>query len=108
MSAGMFDKRIVIKRLTKTSDNYGGTTSTIADFKTVWAHLKETNGNIDIENGRQKRTVEVELMFRKKTADQIDDNDVLQIENVTGTFRINSRFDSLNDFETTIKASKIG
>lgn len=108
MRAGKYNKRVAIKRLTKSSDGYGGTTSTMTTQSEVWAHLKEINGGIDLENGRQKRMIEIELVFRKKTASQINDNDVLEVSNLDGNFRINNRFDNVIDFETTIKASKVG
>lgn len=108
MRAGKYNKRVSIKRLTKSSDGYGGTTSTMTTQSVVWAHLKEINGGIDLENGRQKRMIEIELVFRKKTASQINDNDVLEVSHLDGNFRINNRFDNVIDFETTIKASKVG
>jgi len=107
MQAGNFNKRIKIKRLAKTSDGYGGTTSTITTYKEVWAEFEELNASVGLNEGRQKQELSVEFKMRKRTADLITENDTLEIEGISGTFRINGRFQSTLDQYTTIKATKI-
>lgn len=108
MDAGKLDTRVEVKRLSKTSDNYGGTTSTVSTYSTIWAHKKEVSGEIVQENGKRRREVELELIVRKRTADTILDTDLLRIEGVSGDYRINGKYDSEHKYFTTLKALKIG
>lgn len=108
MDAGKLDTRVEIKRQSKTSDSYGGTTSTLSTYSTIWANKKEVSGEIVQENGKRRREVEVELIVRKRTADTITDTDILRIEGVSGDYRINGRFDSTHKYFSTLKATKIG
>ena len=107
MDAGKLDTRIQIRRLTKTADTYGGYTSTTATASTVWAYKRETSGDISQENGKRRRELDIELVVRKKTADDILNTDLLKIENVSGEYRINGKFESGYKYFTTIKATKI-
>ena len=107
MNAGKLNTRIEVKRLTKTSDGYGGTTSTNATVETLWANKKDVKGDITATEGKRGRSVEVELELRKKAADQILDNDLIKIEGKDGLYRINGIFDSKQDFFTVIKATKL-
>lgn len=106
MNAGKLDKRILIKRQSKTPDGFGGFTSTNATNNTIWANLNYTSGSIDNKNGRKKRNLQVELLIRKKTAENILITDLLQIENVNGFFQINDMYDSNYKYYTTIVATK--
>jgi len=107
MNAGKLNTRIEVKRLTKTSDGYGGTTSTNATVETLWANKKDVKGDITATEGKRGRSVEVELQLRKKAADQILDNDLIKIEGKDGLYRINGIYDSKQDFFTVIKATKL-
>lgn len=107
MQSGRFNKRILIKRLSQTSDNYGGTTSTISTYQEIWAEFEEIKADVELSQGRQKQKLSVEFNVRKRTADLFDENDVLEIEGVSGQFRINGMFQSKLDKYTKINATKI-
>jgi len=107
MDAGKLDTRIAVVRLTKTADQYGGYTSTEATVATYWASLTYVNGDIKSENGQRQHFVGIELMMRKKTADEIQDQDLLQVEGSEPKYRINSIVETDQDFYTTITATKI-
>lgn len=114
MASGRLDTRVTIKRLSTTSDGYGGTTSTISDYKTIWARKTEASkyqvngsGRIEMNNGRISRFIEIELLVRKRTADLIQNDDILNIEGDTATYRVNSIYESSKDFYKIVKATKI-
>lgn len=108
MDAGKLDTRVEVKRLTKTADGFGGTTSTSAVNSTIWANKKETSGEIVQENGKRQQYLEIELTVRKKTADTILKTDLLAISGVSGNYRIKEIYDSIHKYFSTIKATKIG
>ena len=108
MDAGKLDTRVEVKRLTKTADGFGGTTSTSAVNSTIWAYKKETSGEIVQENGKRQQYLEIELTVRKKTADTILKTDLLAISGVSGNYRIKEIYDSIHKYFSTIKATKIG
>jgi len=108
MITANLDTRINVRRQTKTSDGFGGNTSTIATVKTVWANKKEKSGEMVVKNGRSKKHIEIELIVRKKTADTILDTDFLQIDGQTGDFQITEKYDNIHKYFTTIKATKVG
>jgi len=93
MDAGKLDSRILIKRLTKTSDGFGGFTSTNATEATIWANLKFNSGDVNQKNGKRNRDLEIEIIVRKKTADTIEITDLLQIENQAGFYNIRDKYD---------------
>lgn len=107
MDAGKFNTQIDVIRLTKTADQFGGFTSTEAVVATVWAGLEYTKGEIKSENGQRQHFVGIELKMRKRTADTIQDQDVLQVEGAGPKYRINSIVESSQDFYTTLTATKI-
>jgi len=107
MDAGKLNTRVEVKRLTKTPDGFGGTTSTSATAETFWAHKKDIKGDVTATEGKRGRSVEIELELRKKAADQILDNDVIKLEGKSGLYRINGFYDSKQDFFTIIKATKL-
>ena len=107
MDAGDFNTRVEIKRLAKTSDGYGGTTSTLSIYDTVWAKKTDKSGDISSNNGRRKINDEIELVIRKKSADQIENDDLIKIEGEAGEFRITSLFDSQHRYYTAITAVKL-
>jgi hypothetical protein len=75
--------------------------------RTVSGGLHQPNQPIEQEGGLRQRKLEIELQFRKKTADQILDSDILQFDGASEKMRINDRIDSVEDFFTTIKATEI-
>ena len=107
MDAGKLDTQISIIRLTKTADEFGGFTSTEATVATYWASLTYKDGNITSENGQRQHFVGIELVMRKKTADEIQDQDLIQIEGAGAKYRINSIVETDQDFYTTLTATKI-
>lgn len=107
MNAGKLNTRIEVKRLTKTPDGYGGTTSTNATVETLWANKKDVKGDITATEGKRDRSLQIELEMRKKAADQILDNDLIKLEGKDGLYRINGFYDSEQDFFTVIKATKL-
>jgi len=107
MNAGKLNTRVEVKRLTKTPDGFGGTTSTTATVETLWANKKDMKGDISDTEGKRGRSAMIELELRKKAADLIQDNDILKIENKPGNYRINGIYDSDQDFFTVIKATKL-
>ena len=107
MNSGKLNTRVLIKRLSKTSDGYGGSSSTISTYKTIWANKKEKSGEIQMSNGKINRYIEIELIVRKRTADEILNNDILQIDGNSSTYRVNGIFESKQDFYKIIKATKI-
>ena len=46
MQVGNLNTRVLVKRQTKSSDNFGGFTATTATEYTIWAEVKETSGEI--------------------------------------------------------------
>ena len=107
MDAGKLDTQIAVIRLTKTQDEFGGFTSTETTVATYWASLTYVDGNIKSENGQRQHFVGIELMMRKNTADEIQDQDLLQVEGAGPKYRINSIVETSQDFYTTITATKI-
>ncbi len=106
MSAGDLNSRIVVKRQSKAADNYGGFTSTLSTQATIWGSVKQIKGAIDKQTGRRSRSVEVEIIVRKKAADDINDSDVLVINDESENYVINEMFEHDRNFYTTIKATK--
>jgi head-tail adaptor len=107
MDAGNLDTRIAVVRLTKSQDEFGGFTSTEAIVATYWASLTYVDGNIKSENGQRQHYVGIELKMRKRTADEIQDQDLLQVEGAGPKYRINSIVEHKQDFYTTITATKV-
>lgn len=107
MDAGKLDTRVVVKRLTKSADGYGGFSSTKATVSTIWAFKKDISGDINSDNVHRKIYTDIELIVRKKTAETIQDTDILQIEGTSNEYRINAMFDSSHKYYSTIKAIKI-
>jgi head-tail adaptor len=108
MDAGKLDTRVLILRKAKVSDGFGGTTSTESTALTIWAKKKDKRGEVKSVNSQRKLYTEIELVVRKKTADNLNYTDVIQIENESDKYRINEFFDSQEKYFTTIKATRIG
>lgn len=108
MNAGKLNKRAVIKRSNKTDDGYGGWTSEIVDVAEVWCDFKETESVVSDANGSVNNLIGADLVMRKKTAENIQIGDTLMVYGSVTLWRINSVMDSVNDFFTTFKCSRIG
>lgn len=106
MNAGKLDKRVLVKRQSKSADGFGGFTSTLGTQTTIWAMVNYTSGDVSTKNGKRDRNLVIELTVRKKTADDIATTDLLEIENVSGQFQINNMFNSNYKYYTTITATK--
>jgi len=106
MNASKLDTRVLVKRQSKTADGFGGFSSTLATQTTIWANVRFTDGDVTTKNGKRDRNLVIELMVRKKTAENISTTDLLEIENESGQFQINSMFNSNYKFFTTITATK--
>ena len=107
MNAGKLKNRITLKRLTRVSDNYGGYNSTLADVKTLWCDLKEVSGDIKMENGMREHRIYVEMIIRKKTADDIQVGDIFIREGESAQYRINEMYQSELNYYVQLKATKI-
>lgn len=106
MRAGDLDTRVLVKRQSKTADGFGGFTSTLSTQTTIWASVNYTDGDITTKNGKRDRNLVIELIVRKKTADNIATTDLLEIENESGQYQINTMFDSKYKYFTSITATK--
>ena len=82
MNAGKLDKRVLIKRQTKTSDGFGGFTSISATQNTIWANVSFTKGDVTLTT------------------------DLLQIENISGLYQINDMYDANYKYYTKLIATK--
>lgn len=107
MDASILKQRIIVKRLTKTADGYGGWTSTKATVGTYWCQAKEVSGDISAKNGIRLKETEVELTLRKETAFLIQFEDVLQIEGSNVEYRLNSAFQLVENFWSKAKITAI-
>ena len=107
-TASLLKQRILIKRMSKTSDGFGGTTNGgYVTIDTVWCRVQETKGNIDEKMGIRLLSTEIEITIRKETADLIANEDVLQVEGFAALYRINSNFQTFENFWVKMTATKI-
>jgi head-tail adaptor len=107
MNPGKLNDRITVKRLTRVADGFGGYNSTLADVTTAWCDFKQKAGEIEMVDGKRQRSIEVELIMRKKTADSISVGDIFVQENQTDKFRINEMFESELKYFVKVKATKV-
>jgi head-tail adaptor len=107
LTSGDLKQRIIVSRLTKTADGYGGWTSTTAVIGTYWCRVLETSGDISAKNGIRSLETKIEIMIRKPTADIIQNQDILQVEGDASTYRINSGYQTIENFWVKITATKI-
>lgn len=107
MDAGQLNTRLQVIRQVKTADGYGGNFSTEQVVKTIWAKKTEQSGNIGFEDGQRRHFIQTEFIIRKKTAENILDNDILQVEGETNRYRFNSKFEYVDDFFIKIIGTKI-
>jgi len=103
MDAGKLNKRVLIKRQAKTSDGYGGTTSTLSTTATVWAKINEKQGKIEEKNFKRGRYLEADFIMRSKTVtENITDDALLQIQGESKYYRITEIFEHRDKYYTTI------
>lgn len=108
MDAGKLNTRIVVKRLVKTSDNFGGFTSAESTLKTIWANKKEIGGEVKTENGKRSRYLTSEFTVREKAVDNVIINDLILVEGETDPYRINDLVQTDDEDYVIIKATKNG
>ena len=107
-TASILKQRILIKRMAKSDDGYGGTTpGGYVTIDTVWCRVQETKGDIDERIGIRLKSTEIEITIRKETADLIANEDVLQVEGYSALYRINSGFQTFENFWVKMTATKI-
>ncbi len=107
MQAGKLNSRITVKKTTRVQDEFGGWQNT-ADYNvSYWADVNQLSGEISQENGKRSLELEVQIIMRKKSADGINIGDVITVGGNAAEYRINSKFDSVIDFYTELKATKI-
>lgn len=107
-NASLLKQRILIKRMAKTSDSYGGTLpGGFVVIDTVWCRVQETKGTIDEKMGIRLKSTDIEITIRKETADLIANEDVLQVEGYPANYRINSGFQTFENFWVKMTATKI-
>ena len=107
MNAGQLNTRITVKRNSKTADGFGGWTSGETTVGSFWAKVEEVGGEVKQENGIRQRYVDIEITMRKRTADNLQNNDLIEVEGSTVQYRINSKYSADLDFMTTLKATKV-
>ena len=91
MNIGEFRDRVAIKRLTKSSDGFGGFTSSQSTVATIWAKLKFTDGDMSFSNDKRQLNKGIDLIVRKNTATtNIQVGDVLFPERDNNQYRINT------------------
>jgi len=107
--ASILKQRVIVKRLVKTSDGYGGTSVTSkTTIGTYWCRVQETSGKIDAKNGIRLHEVQIELIMRKPTSDLIQTEDILQVEGASAEYRLNTLFQTFENFWVKATLTKIG
>jgi head-tail adaptor len=107
-TASILKQRILIKRMAKSDDGYGGTTpGGYVTIDIVWCRVQESKGDIDERMGIRLKSTEIEIIIRKETADLIANEDVLQVEGFSALYRINSGFQTFENFWVKMTATKI-
>jgi len=108
MDSGQLNKRITVKQLTKTSDGYGGTTSTKSTLATIWGKVIEKKGDVEVDGYKRERKLEVKIIVRKKTADEhLSIDRILSIAGKSGEYRVSGIFEAQIDQFTQVEAIKI-
>lgn len=107
-NASILKERIIVKRLVKTSDGYGGTlSSSQTTIGTFWCKVQETSGDIKNKDGIRLHDVSIEITIRKKTAELIQNEDVIEVEGSGVQYRINSSFQTIENFWVKMTATKV-
>ena len=107
MDAGKLKTRVKIVRITKNPDGYGGSISSESTVATIWANKVEVSGDIGYGDGQRRHYIQSDFIVRKKTAELIQPNYILQVEGETNKYRYNNYFESVDDFYIKIRATKI-
>ena len=106
MNAGKLDNKIIIKRLIKTPDEFGGYNSTLSDVATVWCDIKQIKGEINDKFGKREQDIQIEINMRKNTAELIQLGDIFTLENSSEKYRINDKFNFDYKYYTKLLATK--
>ena len=106
MQSGKLNSKITIKRLIKTTDEFGGFNSTLSNVATVWCDLKQISGEINEKFGKRDQEIQVEILMRKKTAELILIGDIFTTEGGSQNYRINEKFEFDLNYLTKLTATK--
>jgi len=110
MNPGKLNTRVLIKQLLKSDDGYGGFTNTLTTYDTIWASVKQVDGDRSSEFGQIETKVRVELLCRKNTITPITDaikEFIFQIEGNDVNYRVNNIYQSEFKHITKITGTKI-
>lgn len=105
-TASDLKQRIIVKRLNKTADGFGGWTSTKSTVGTYWCRVIEKSGDVDSKDGKRILITSIDILLRKETADLIFTNDVIQVEGNSEEYRINGLYQSVENFWVKMEATK--
>lgn len=104
-TASNLKQRVTIKRRTLSADGFGSNTETLTDVGTFWCQIIETSGEILTKSNKMVKETKIDVVMRKETADLIMPSDLLYIENDARIFRINSNFQTIENFWVKIQAT---
>tara|TARA_R100001244_G_scaffold38568_1_gene34881 strand:- start:159 stop:485 length:327 start_codon:yes stop_codon:yes gene_type:complete len=107
MNPGKLNTRVIIKQFNNTSDGYGGVTNTLSTYSTIWANVKQIDGEKSSKYGQRETKTNVELLCRAETIDQLPGEYVFQIDGSSDNYRINNVFESEFKYITKIIGTKI-
>ena len=111
MNPGKLNSRVIIKRIVKSSDGYGGFTNSISVYNTIWGDVKQISGKRESDNGQRSTKTMVEIICRADTIETITtnvgDDWIFQIEGNDDTYRIDDLFQSELKYFTKIIGTKI-
>ena len=108
MNPGKLNTRVIIKQINNTADSYGGYTNTLTTYSTIWANVKQIDGEKSSKYGQRETKTNVELLCRAETIDGINLTEyVFQIDGSSDNYRINNVFESEFKYITKITGTKI-
>lgn len=106
MDVGALNKRVSLYRFTKVDDGYGGFKNEKTFVGKIWCKVVEQDGIIQSQEGRRGYFLTLELVIRKRTANNVKVDDVLTYQDVD--YRINSKKEIVVDYWTQISCTKNG
>lgn len=104
-TASNLKQRLSVKRRTLVPDGYGGNTETLTDVGTFWCQIIETSGEILTKANKLVKETKIDVIMRKETADLLMPSDLLYFENDARIFRMNSNFQTIENFWVKIQAT---
>jgi head-tail adaptor len=107
-TASILKQRIVVKRLVKTSDGYGGTlSSSQTTIGTFWCQVQEESGDVINKDGIRLRDTRISIIIRRETSDLIQNEDVFNVEGNATQYRINGNYQTFENFWVKMSATKV-